>query len=68
MKYNKEELVELLRDDKNYYGDIGNKILSNSNIDVLLKKPNRFKKSNYTNSANVSWWIFSHRYFRARQA
>jgi hypothetical protein len=45
MKYNKEELVELLRDDKNYYGDIGNKILSNSNIDVLLKNPIDLKKA-----------------------
>jgi hypothetical protein len=29
---NKENVIEKLRDDKNYYGDFGKKYLSNSDI------------------------------------
>ncbi len=39
-----EEAVDLLRDDKNYYGEIGRKYLSYSNIITLLKDPQSFHK------------------------
>ena len=36
---NKENVIEKLRDDKNYYGDFGKKYLSNSDIGTLLTNP-----------------------------
>jgi len=36
---NKEEIIERLRVDKDYYGDFGNQFLSNSHISKLLKNP-----------------------------
>ncbi len=39
-----EEAVDLLRDDKNYYGEIGRKYLSYSNIITLLKDPQSFHR------------------------
>jgi hypothetical protein len=36
---NKENVIEKLRDDKNYYGDFGKKYLSNSDIKALLTNP-----------------------------
>jgi len=35
----KEEIIEKLKDDANYYGDFGKKFLSNSNIGTLLTNP-----------------------------
>ena len=35
----KEEIIERLRNDEDYYGDYGNKFLSNSHIGKLLKNP-----------------------------
>ena len=35
----KEEIIERLRSDEDYYGDYGNKFLSNSHIGKLLKNP-----------------------------
>lgn len=36
---NKENVIEKLRDDANYYGDFGKKYLSNSDISALLTNP-----------------------------
>ena len=36
---NKDEIIERLRNDEDYYGDYGNKFLSNSHIGKLLKNP-----------------------------
>jgi hypothetical protein len=36
---NKENVIEKLRDDNNYYGDFGKKYLSNSDISALLTNP-----------------------------
>ena len=36
---NKENVIEKLRDDANYYGDFGKKYLSNSDISTLLTNP-----------------------------
>ena len=35
----KDEIIERLRNDEDYYGDYGNKFLSNSHISKLLKNP-----------------------------
>jgi len=35
----KDEIIERLRNDEDYYGDYGNKFLSNSHIGKLLKNP-----------------------------
>jgi len=34
-----DEIIEKLRDDEHYYGEFGQKFLSNSNISTLLKNP-----------------------------
>ena len=36
---NKDNVIEKLRDDNNYYGDFGKKYLSNSDISALLTNP-----------------------------
>ena len=36
---NKDDVIEKLRDDENYYGDFGKKYLSNSDISALLTNP-----------------------------
>jgi hypothetical protein len=36
------DIVEMLRDDANYYGDFGKQYLSNSDIGTLLKDPSKF--------------------------
>ena len=43
-KKQKKEILELLRDDSNYYGEFGQQFLSNSNIRVLDKDPLNFGK------------------------
>ena len=37
--------LELLKDDANYYGEMGKQFLSNSDIDALLRDPSSFKKN-----------------------
>jgi hypothetical protein len=39
-----EEILELLKDDSNYYGELGRKYMSNSDIGILLRNPKLFKK------------------------
>ena len=36
------DVIEMLRDDTNYYGDFGKQYLSNSDISTLLKDPSQF--------------------------
>jgi hypothetical protein len=36
------DIIEMLRDDTNYYGDFGKQYLSNSDIGTLLKDPSQF--------------------------
>ena len=40
----KQEIIEKLRDDDNYYGEFGKTYLSNSDIYALLNNPLDFKK------------------------
>ena len=45
---NKEEVIEKLRNDENYYGNFGKKYLSNSDISTLLTNPLALGKANGT--------------------
>ncbi len=45
------DIIDILRDDENYYGEIGRKYLSNSDIGALLKNPQNFKKREPDNPA-----------------
>ena len=38
------QIIELLKDDKNYYGEFGHKFLSNSDIGTLIHNPRMFGK------------------------
>jgi len=44
-------VIETLRDDEQYYGEFGQKYLSNSDIGALLKNPKDFKKREPDNPA-----------------
>lgn len=46
-----EEILSLLRDDKEYYGGIGKQFLSNSDIGTLLNNPQDFGKTREDNKA-----------------
>ena len=41
---NKEEIINKLRDDENYYGEFGKQYLSNSDIKTLLNNPLELKQ------------------------
>ena len=45
------KIIELLRDDKEYYSGIGRKFLSNSDISTLLNNPQEYGKSREDNKA-----------------
>lgn len=47
----KEDIIEILRDDTQYYGEFGKQYLSNSDIGTLLKNPSQFKVSRPDNNA-----------------
>lgn len=38
-EYTNEQIIELLRDDENYYGEFGRKFVSNSDVDTLINDP-----------------------------
>ena len=59
---NKEDVIEKLRNDEDYYGAFGKKYLSNSDIGTLLTNPLALGKPDRATSGFSSWWIFSHRY------
>ena len=44
-------VIDTLRDDEQYYGEFGQKYLSNSDIGALLKNPKDFKKREPDNPA-----------------
>jgi len=44
-------VIDILRDDEEYYGEFGQKYLSNSDIGALLKNPKNFKKREPDNPA-----------------
>jgi hypothetical protein len=46
---NKDEIIEKLRDDANYYGEFGRQFLSNSDIYTLLNNPLSFGKPSEQN-------------------
>jgi hypothetical protein len=48
-----KEIIELLRDDSNYYGDFGKQFLSNSDISTLLSNPLSLKEKTETTSAMI---------------
>ena len=50
---NRQEIIEKLKDDENYYGKFGNQYLSNSDIRALLTNPLDFKKPSAPNPAFV---------------
>jgi hypothetical protein len=39
----KNEIIDLLKDDNHYYGELGSKYLSNSDIGILINNPKKFK-------------------------
>jgi hypothetical protein len=49
----KQEILEKLRDDENYYGEFGKTYLSNSDIMALLNNPLDFKKQSPPTTAMV---------------
>lgn len=51
MTKSNEEVLELLRDDREYYGGIGKNYLSNSDIGILLDNPKEFGKPREDNKA-----------------
>ena len=58
------KVIEQLKEDKNYYGELGGKYLSNSDIIDLLNYKFREKKKD---SRHVVWKILSHIVVRARE-
>ncbi len=46
-----DHILELLKDDKEYYSGIGKKFLSNSDIGTLLNNPKDFGKSREDNKS-----------------
>ena len=44
-----ENIIELLKDDSNYYGGVGKNYLSNSDIGALLTNPKMFGVSREDN-------------------
>lgn len=46
-----DHILELLRDDREYYGGVGKNYLSNSDIGTLLENPKEFGKSREDNKA-----------------
>ena len=47
----KQEVIEKLKDDNNYYGDFGKQYLSNSDISALLHNPLALGKESETRPA-----------------
>jgi hypothetical protein len=46
-----QQILDLLRDDREYYGGIGKNYLSNSDIGILLENPKDFRKPREDNKA-----------------
>ena len=54
------EVLEMLKDDVNYYGTYGKQFLSNSDIGTLLSNPQAFGKSREDNKALLEGRYFHH--------
>lgn len=54
------DVIEMLRDDANYYGDFGKQYLSNSDIGTLLKDPSQFGVSQPDNQNFAKGRYFHH--------
>lgn len=50
--------IELLKDDKHYYGELGRKYLSNSDVGALLHNPKKFKQSGEETKAMIEGRYF----------
>jgi len=50
--------IELLREDKNYYGELGRKYLSNSDVGTLLNNPKNFGKRGEETKAMIEGRYF----------
>jgi hypothetical protein len=46
-----EQILELLKDDREYYGGVGKNYLSNSDIGTLLENPKEYGKPREDNKA-----------------
>ena len=51
-------IIEQLKNDANYYGDMGKQFLSNSDIGDLLYNPKNFKKKSETTKALIEGSYF----------
>jgi len=47
-----DEIIALLRDDANYFGELGSRYLSNSDISVLCNNPDYYGKIQFDNNAD----------------
>jgi hypothetical protein len=47
-----DEIIELLRDDANYFGELGSRFISNSDINVLCNNPDLYGKIQYDDNAD----------------
>ena len=61
----KQEILEKLQDDKEYYGKFGKQYMSNSDIWTLLKEPHKVWSRKGRNCANGCREIFSRFNIRA---
>lgn len=50
--------IELLKDDEHYYGELGRKYLSNSDVGALLHNPKKFKQSGEETKAMIEGRYF----------
>jgi hypothetical protein len=50
--------IELLREDENYYGELGSKYLSNSDVGTLLNNPKNFGKRGEETKAMIEGRYF----------
>jgi hypothetical protein len=51
-------IIEQLKNDADYYGDLGKQFLSNSDIGDLLNNPKNFKKNTETTKAMIEGSYF----------
>jgi len=56
----KKDILNLLKDDKEYYGEFGKQFLSNSNISSLLTDPLSLHENNEKTSAMLIGGYFHH--------
>ena len=62
------QILELLKDDKNYYGELGRNYLSNSDIGTLLNNPKMFGKKSEPSLAMLQGSYFHSMYLEPHKA